>query len=389
MRVLVGLSGFVCVFLIGMGPVAGEVGVTDNEIKLGTHLALTGPAAMVGQPILDGYRLAISYINDRGGIHGRKLSIVAEDDAFLPSRAKEAVKKLIHGDKVFAILGPLQGAGILAAEPDIMANKIPVLFFMAATDDLTNPTRRYIFGYSAPYHVSTAIQVDWAVKRLGKKRIAFVNQWGPSGDANTRGAKKRLEKYGMELTAEEILQNVEMDYSGLVARLRAKEIECVVITTVAQWTIPLLKEIERQGWKPEIIVGHGTGDPILIKKMAGTAAEGIYITMMHLPLDYDDPFINEYREVLKKYSPGQGPAQYNFIGYGVTRLLAAALQQTGKDLTRERLIDTLESWKGLESGFVGKISYSPTDHEGQEGMVMVQIKGGETKVIEPRIYPLP
>jgi len=389
MRVLVGVGAFVCVFLIGIGPVAGEVGVTDNEIKLGTHLALTGPAAMVGQPILDGYKLAISHINDRGGIHGRKLSIVAEDDAFLPSRAKEAAKKLIHGDKVFAILGPLQGAGILAAEPDIMANKIPVLFFMAATDDLTNPTRRYIFGYSAPYHVSTAIQVDWAVKRLGKKRIAFVNQWGPSGDANTRGAKKRLEKYGMELTAEEILQNVEMDYSGLVARLRAKEIECVVITTVAQWTIPLLKEIERQGWKPEIIVGHGTGDPILIKKMAGTAAEGIYITMMHLPLDYDDPFINEYREVLRKYSPGQVPAQYNFIGYGVTRLLAAALEQAGKDLTRERLIDTLESWKGFESGFVGKISYSPTDHEGQEGMVMVQIKGGETKVIEPRIYPLP
>ncbi len=389
MRLLAGLIIFVCAFLSGIQQTSAETGVTDTEIKLGTHLALTGPAAMVGQPILDGYKLAIAYLNDRGGIHGRTLSIVAEDDAFLPSRAKEAVKKLVFGDKVFAILGPLQGAGILAAEPDIMSNKVPVLFFMAATDDLTNPTRRYIFGYSAPYHVSTAIQVDWAVKRLGKKRIAFVNQWGPSGEANTRGAKKRLEKYGLELSAEEILQNVEMDYSGLVARLRAKEIECVVITTTAQWTIPLLKEIERQGWKPEVIVGHGTGDPVLIKKMAGTAAEGIYVTMMHLPLDYDDPFINEYRDVLKRYSPGQGPAQYNFIGYGVTRLLATALQQVGRELTREKLIDTLESWKGFESGFVGKISYSPTDHEGQEGMVLVQIKGGETKVIEPRIYPLP
>ncbi len=388
-RSVKGIAVLSVVFWLGVGPAWGEVGVTDTEIKIGTHLALTGPAAVVGQPMADGMKLGVAYVNDTGGIYGRKITFIAEDDQFLPSRAKEAIKKLIHSDKVFAMIGSLQGAGILAGLPDIMENKVPVLFPGTALDELFTPPKRYIFGWTIPYSQSTAIQVDWAVKKLGKKKIAFVNQWGPVGEVNEKGAVERLKKWGLELAFEEKLQNVEMDYSGLVSRMRAKEIDCVVITTTAQWVIPILKEIERQGWKPEIIVGQATGNPELLAKLGGSAAEGCYVTMNHLPTDADDPFINKYREVLQKYGGGAPPTMYNFIGYAFVHMLLEALKQVGPDLTREKLVDTLERWKDYDTGWIGKISYGPDDRIGQERMVLVRMEGGKAKVIDPNVRPLP
>lgn len=373
----------------GALPSMGEVGVTDNEIKIGTHMALTGPAAVVGQPMHKGIKIYFDYVNDTGGVYGRKLTFLVEDDAFLPSRAKEAAKKLIYNDKVFAFLAPLQGAGILASMPDIMSNKVPVVFFMAATDELTNPPKRYVFGWAVPYRTATALQVDWAVNRLGRKRIAFLNQWGPAGEENVRGATERLKKYGLDLVIGEQLQNVEMDYSGLVAKLRAKNVDCVVITTTAQWTVPILREIERQGWKVDTVIGPGSANPELLIKLAGSAAEGAFLMMNTVPLDSDDPFMNEYRDNLRKYGRGEEPAVYNNMGYGVARMFVEALRQVGKDLTREKLVGTLESWKNYDTGWIGRISYGPDDHDGAERFVVGILKGGHVVILEKDFYPLP
>ena len=92
---------------------------------------------------------------------------------------------------------------------------------------------------------------------------------------------------------------------------------------------------------------------------------------------------------MKKYGGGKGPNQYGFLSYGITRLFETALIQTGPDLTREKLINTIESWKDFETGWIGRISYSPTDHEGQEGIVIGKMKGGKADIMVPRYYPNP
>ena len=180
-----------------------------------------------------------------------------------------------------------------------------------------------------------------------------------------------------------------MDYSGLVAKMKAQNVDCVIPTASAQWTVPLLKEIERQAWDVKVIVTQACATPSLLNKLVGSAAEGVYITMINQPLDSDDPFMNKYRETTKKYGGDKGPNQYEFLSYGVTRLFETALIQCGRDLTRENLINTVESWKDFDTGWLGKISYSPTDHVGQEGMLIVRMKGGKAEIIGPRYYPDP
>ena len=257
----------------------------------------------------------------------------------------------------------------------------------SSLDELFTPTKRYIFGSGIPYYDSASIQVDWAVKELGKKKIAFINQWGPVGETNIKGAEKRLKKYGLKLAIKEKLKNIKMDYSGLVAKMKTRGIECVVITTTAQWTIPLLKEIERQDWKTEIIIGHSSSNIPLLNKFAGTAMEGVYVTLLQLPSDYDDPFMNRYRENLIKYGKKEHQGMYNCLGYGMIGLLLSAIEQVGPDLSRERLIDTMERWKNYDTGFLGKFSYSPTDHIGGEGLIIAKVQKGKAKILVNRAYP--
>ncbi len=360
----------------------GEVGVTDTEIKVGTHLALTGPAAVVGKPISAGAKMYFDFINAKGGVHGRKISFVAEDDGFLPSRAKEAVKKLIHRDKVFCIVGPLQGAGIAAATPDINAAKIPVLFPMSALDSLYNPTNRYIFGWVIPYQDSSALLINYAVKELGVKRIAAVHQWGPVGDTNKKAFVKEAKRHGIQLVMNEKLKNVKMDYSGLVAKMKAEKADCVVSTPTLQWTAPLMKEIERQGWKVIRIIGMASSNPAALKYLAGTAANGAYLTMNHVPTDYNNETMATYRKVIKEYGGDKArPSMYNFIGYANAKMLCEGLEQVGRNVTREKLIDALERWKNYDSGWIGKISYGSNDHIAQEGQIPVQMVNGKGVVL--------
>jgi ABC-type branched-subunit amino acid transport system substrate-binding protein len=111
--------------------------------------------------------------------------------------------------------------------------------------------------------------------------------------------------------------------------------------------------------------------------------------MIYPSIFSDDPFMNRYREMMKKYGGGKGPNEYGFMSYGITQMFEKALKESGKDLTREKLIDAIESWKNYDTGWLGVISYSPTDHEGQEGMVIGRMKGGEAEIIVPRYYPDP
>ncbi len=383
---LVNLLIFIIVFICLSGTAFGEIGVTDSEIKIGSHMALTGPAAVVGQLIGNGSKMYFKYINDKGGIHKRKIKFILEDDAFMPSRAKEAVKKLINRDKVFAIVAPLQGAGILASVPDIKAAKIPVLFPMSASNALFKPVKKGIFGWVVPYYVSSAIQIDMAME-LGKKKIALINQWGPVGKDNIEGATKQLKKYGLELAMVENLKQRKMDYSGLVAKMKSKGIDCVLTATTIQWTAPLMKEIERQGWKVTTIIGHGSSDIPLLNRLAGTAVEGAYVVMNHVPVATNNPTMNAYRAILKKYGGDARPGMYHFIGYAIAKMFCEALEQTGQDLTREKLIQNLESWKDHDTGWIGRLTYSPESHTGAQTMVTVQIRGGKGIILGPRRSP--
>ena len=130
----------VLVLAIGAGAAgAQDVGVTATEILLGEVQPMSGPASLIGKAGAAGSKLAIAEINAKGGINGRKLRAIYEDDGYVPARSVSAVKKLIDSDKVFALTGTTGSSHMVAMLPTVEEAKIPTIVHMAPNPAVVSP----------------------------------------------------------------------------------------------------------------------------------------------------------------------------------------------------------------------------------------------------------
>src|SRR5665213_2422218 len=146
------------------GLAADVDGVTDTAIKIGVFGTLTGPAATFGLPTDQGVLALYKQANDLGGINGRKIEIVHEDDGCDPAKAVAAVKRLISRDRVFALHGGACSASTFAVRQEIIGSKIPFVVLSATQDNIFSPTNPYIFFAGLPSSYEGAIYADFASK---------------------------------------------------------------------------------------------------------------------------------------------------------------------------------------------------------------------------------
>jgi len=152
-RRITGLVVCIAAFLIlaGLPAFGGEKGVTENSVKVGASLDMTGPIAFVGKSVADGMNVYFSAINDEGGIHGRKIIQVVEDHGYKPSRAAASVVKLNDRDKVFAIVGTAGTPTTLAMIPALERVKLPLVGTGSFSPKLADPPKKYVFHLLTNY----------------------------------------------------------------------------------------------------------------------------------------------------------------------------------------------------------------------------------------------
>jgi len=155
---------------------AAEVGVTDTEIVIGSHQDLSGPIAGWGVQVKMGLELRAKQINDAGGIHGRKIRLVIEDNAYDPKQAITVTNKMISKDKVFMFIGNMGSPTAGATKPLISRKKIPQMFPLTAASLFFDPYDRYSFGGFTPYYDQARILTKYFVEKKGKTRIGIMYQ---------------------------------------------------------------------------------------------------------------------------------------------------------------------------------------------------------------------
>lgn len=358
-------------------PAGAEVGVTDTKIKIGTHMALTGPAAFAGKGLLAGMQVYLACINEQGGIHGRTIELIAEDDGYSPVKAIAAAKKLMDRDEVFAFLSPLGGAVVKAVMPTMEANKIPYLWPAAATIDIVHPVKRYVFGYFTQYDRIFIVLTDLACKELNAKKISIFYPDQEVGHNIRDTVIKRMKKYGMKPVEKIPVKHTDVDFSGMVARLKLGGTDTVMIGTHIPPTVAFLKECRRQNYNPLCLQDPSGTDPLMFLLAKDPAVtNGLIGTNYNLPIDSETDIVAEWRARMAKYSKAK-PSNYALITYNTAWMLCDALKQVGRDLTREKLIDTLDSWKNFDNGLSGPINYSPDDHEGAEKIFVVRAENNK------------
>jgi ABC-type branched-subunit amino acid transport system substrate-binding protein len=361
-------------------PGVAEEGVTDTEIILGSVQDLSGPLAAWGTQAKNGLEMRAREINEAGGIHGRKIMLVFEDSGYDPKKAVIATNKIITRDKVFAFVGNLGSPTALACLPITTREKIPALFPLAAATGFTQPFNRYCFTVHAPYAEFCRGAVRYFIKEKGVKKVGCLYQDDEFGHDHLRGVKEELAAHNMKLVAEESYKRGATDFSSQIAKLRSGGAELVVLGTVIRETVGALKEAKKIGWNV-----HMCGSPAamtkyvpLLSEKAGFSADGFYCAS-ETPYVYADseiPFVREWFQRHKEWF-GTEPDMPTALGYIAMWMFEQGTMKVGRNLTREKLIDTLETIKDLRNPFgTAPYSFSKTSHLGLHQLFMTQVKNG-------------
>lgn len=353
---------------------AGEKvpGVTDNEIVIGTWMPLTGPAAAWGV-IGRTYEPYFKMINDQGGIHGRKLRLVMEDDAYNPGKAVAAVKKMVEQDNVFAILGGLGTPSNSAVMDYLISKGVPHLAPSTGSSKWATPFKKTWFAWQLNYTTEGKIVVKYAMETLGKKKFAIFYQNDDYGKEGLAAAKEALAKRGAELVAEVAYNTSDTDLSAHALKLKESGAEAVLGWPTVKHTAMLLQEAAKIGYKPAWLFSATVNTETLIE-LAGDASEGVY-SLGWLPnvSDTENPFVKEYHAFMDQYAPDMPRVTFTLYGWAQGRLLAEALRRAGPDLTRESFVAALETMNPWPD--VATVVYNPQSHAGVTTAWITQFQG--------------
>ena len=367
---------------LGLSAIApAEEGVTDKEIVLGSIQDLSGPLAGWGTQAKNGLAMRAREINEAGGINGRKIKLIFMDSGYDPKKAVIATNKLITRDKVFCFIGNLGSPTSLACLPSTTKKKIPALFPVAAAKGFSTPFNRYSFTLHAPYSEYCRGIVRYFVKNKGAKKIGCLYQDDEFGRDHLRGTKEELAALKMPLVGAESYKRGATDFSSQIAKLKKADVDLVVLGTVIRETVGALKEAKEVGWKVSMSGGPAAFTkyvPLLAKK-AGFSADGFYCgaETPYVYADSDIPFVRKwYKRHTEWY--GKGPDMPTAVGYIAMWFFELGAKKAGKDLTREKLIDALETIKDVQDPFKSSpITFTPKSHLGQHKFFMTQVKNGK------------
>jgi len=363
---------------VGGGSVPG---VTDTEILLGSSLALSGHASFLGTQTLHGALSYLNHINEQGGIHGRKIKVIAYDDGYDPPRCVANTQKLINEDKIFALFCYVGTPTSVKIIPIVEEAKIPLLGLFTGANALREPFKRYIINVRASYYQETRAAVRHFVEDLYVKKIAVFYQYDAYGFDGLTGTEIALKKYGLAPVATGTYIRGTLDIEDGLNKIIPSGAEAVIMIGTYDPCAKFIKLAKSKGFNPIFHNVSFVGGDELARKL-GKKGEGIIITQVVPPPEAPAARTllwgaQEYCNLLKKHYPEDEPSFVGLEGYINARTLVEGLGRAGRDLNREKFIDAIDSIQDYSLGIANTLTFGPDDHQGLERVYFTQIRDGK------------
>jgi branched-chain amino acid transport system substrate-binding protein len=366
------------VLVPGSAIAADQQGVSTNEIVLGTHQDLSGPVTALGTSLRDGLLLAADEINSGGGIHGRKIRLIVEDSGFDPKKAVFATQKMLENDHIFALIAPLGSACVAASMPLALDAGVPLLFSGTPADLTYKPYNKIKFGLAVPYGEQVRTQVKYAVEKLAKKRFGILYQDDETGQNVLRAAEEQLKVHAMTIAARASYKRGEIDFSSQIARLKAADVDVVILGTIIRETAAAMIEARKQDWPVDMMVNQA-GMNNSVVKIGGESVEGLFAMAQFVSLNAQEQ-TPALLDIVRRYKDkfGKAPDDGMIYGYVAMMLFAEGAKKAGPDLTAESLAQGLEQVKDFKTAFAGSpVSFAPDLHLGSRATILTQVRGGK------------
>jgi branched-chain amino acid transport system substrate-binding protein len=365
--------------------IASEPGITQTTIKVGSNMILTGPAAFWGQGSDKGARAYFNFVNDQGGIYGRKIEFINSDNEYKPVMAVAATKRLIEKDEVFVLMGYQSAACILAAEKVFGEVGVPLIAPITTGRALAEPPRKYLFVVFTQYRDQAKALIDFMAKdsKWKNSKIAAIYQDDEFGKDGLEGLDEQVKKYsGMEVVARESFARGSKDFSSQVVKSKRSEANTLFISCAVTEAAMIIKEAEKLAWKPQFIVLSGAADDKLVE-LAGTATEGLLAaTNVIIPTEKENPVVKKVTEIIHKYYPEQTINVPALDGLASAMITVEALKRAGVNPSRSKVIEVLENMKGFETGVLPPVSFGPNQRQGCLDAFIYQVKNGKFTFIK-------
>jgi branched-chain amino acid transport system substrate-binding protein len=352
-------------------------GVTDKTIVIGSCSALEGPSHSLGVETVAGANTYFSLTNDEGGVNGRKLKLVADDDSYDPAKTQVCFDHLLT-DKVFAMGFFVGTPTAVNYVPLAESNKIPLIGLFTGAQTLYTPMRHWIVNVRASYYDETREQMDGVWDKLGYHRVGVIYPEDAFGSAVLGGVTEALKAHGAEPVKAASYERQTANVGGAIDTVRAASPQAVVVVGPPNTVAPILKQSHAKGWKPLFLTVSFVGTDELITE-AGDDAEGTVITQVVPPYYLTDlKTVALYRRSLSKYAPSARPNFVSLEGFVDAMVMVEGLKRAGKDLTREGLIRGIESIheEDLGLGPQLKLDYSAKHHKGFNHVIPTVVRGG-------------
>lgn len=362
--------------MAGVPAVWAERGVTDTEIRIGQWGPQTGPAALWGA-VARGTGCYFDMINAEGGIHGRKITYYLRDDGYMPPRTKAIVKELVEDKEVFGFAAGVGTATGMAVKKYLHSRKVPWVGPAAGSTHWCYPPSKYLWGTYPLYCDEAAILVNYAVKELGKKRIAFFYQNDDYGKVGLYGAELALEKLGMKLVAKVPVEPLDTDLSSHCMKLKAAKADCVL-----NWVLPkhgaiILITAAKLGFKTQWMTTSTLSDiSIMYKISKGLYKDVIFVTFAELP-DSQHPLMQKYKKAQEKFAPRDRWGIFFYAGFGFIEVMVEAMNRCGRDLTVDNFVKAMDSIQDFK-GIGPKLSFGPQQKQGTRSVFLGKcLEGGK------------
>jgi branched-chain amino acid transport system substrate-binding protein len=360
----------------------------QQTIKIGVIQPLTGAFAASGTYVANGARIAADEINANGGVLGRRIELVIEDNKSNPTEAAAVAEKLIIRDKVPVLMGAWGSSLTLAVMPKLMEYQVPMLVETSSSDKITTIGNPFVFRISPPSSIEAfgfAKVIDQL--KIGKADFLVVNNdWG-LGTADQFGKMFKAHNIKVGLV-ERMAQNAQ-DMSAQLSKIKASDADTLIVTTAVEQLTLIFKQAAALGLKRRIVTTGGSQEPDQLIEQAGGAANGSSHIAFFAPWDPErsaDParaksFIAEWK---KRNYPFAGLTE-SFRGYDGIRTIAAAIAKAGKP---DPAAIRAAFWSVELTGLGGKIKFNKVGLAGMESgqsacdVYLVRIENG--KVVVPK-----
>ena len=358
-------------------------GITDNQILIGMHTDLSGPASMIGKQSVDGANMRFEEFNNIGGAYGRTIKLIVEDHQYTTPRAVQAANKLLRKDKVAFMIGSLGTPMNNAVLTDQLSLNVPNLFPLTAARSMFDPFHKLKFTSGSTYYDQIRTGIKYLVDENKRNKVCVLYEDTDFGQEILDATTDQLAQMGMNLVETASAKPTDTDFSSQIKKLQNAGCDLVTLGTQIRTTIIPFMKAKEVNWRNVDFVATSASYFSVVAEQPNGIMNGLYClnsivfpsynSASQIERDWWDKFKSKY-----DYDPNTGA----IYGYIFADLFIEGIMRAGKDLNVDNFVSAMESIKNyvdpLETSVV---SFSETKRQGSNVSYFFQVQDEKFEVI--------